>query len=347
MPATDPWAQYETKAIPSDPAAPEIPPDVRQYLQHEGFLESAWNSLKSAPAFVANYLSGKDRKLAKQQHEYMEYLEKNGTPQQKRDFAKQMIVQDIPFASTLYKAYKGNYAGAAGDVAGLAPYALLDEGVRSGVGKVAKAVGPELPGAKIVSRIKGRLSPPTEEEAPPQPPYKAKPGVQKNLRYGGPAEAEYSKPGSATAPKVKPSERAARQNAPTEEEAPKAPPGFKKNPNIQKTLRYGGPKQEEYSKPTGIGKSGSSSSSESAKTDYLQHLKDRGPLPPAAQAEHLARWMKSQGWTKETVASMGAADWKLAAHAAGLAEPTPEVIQAARGQLSWRPSPRGTLRGPQ
>src|SRR5208282_6037931 len=100
MPATDPWAQYESKAAGADPWAqyetktpqpktPEMPADVRQGLQHEGFLESAWNSLKSAPAFVANYLSGKDKKLAKQQKEYMEYLDKNGTPQQKKDFAKQ------------------------------------------------------------------------------------------------------------------------------------------------------------------------------------------------------------------------------------------------------------------
>jgi hypothetical protein len=85
----------------------------------------------------------------------------------------------------------------------------------------------------------------------------------------------------------------------------------------------------------------------SAATRTIQHLKDRGPLPPTQQAEQLARFMKSKGWTQDHLKGMTEGDWKLTAAAAGLPEPTPEVIQAARGQLSWRPSPRGTLRGPQ
>ena len=68
----------------------------------------------------------------------------------------------------------------------------------------------------------------------------------------------------------------------------------------------------------------------------LQHLRDRGPLTPVAQAEHLAKWMKSQGISAQEANSMSQGEWKIAAGSAGVPEPSHEIIQAARGQLSWR-----------
>ena len=68
----------------------------------------------------------------------------------------------------------------------------------------------------------------------------------------------------------------------------------------------------------------------------LQHLRDRGPLTPVAQAEHLSKWMKSQGISSEEANRMSQGEWRIAAGSAGVPEPSHEIIQAARGQLTWR-----------
>ena len=99
----------------------EIPADdhnVRQHLKDEGFLESAWKVIKSPVALLQSLASGDYAKEGTADYARMQELQKSGTPEQKRAFAKEIILKNIPGASTVYKATHGNLPGAAGDVLG-------------------------------------------------------------------------------------------------------------------------------------------------------------------------------------------------------------------------------------
>ncbi len=121
------------------PAADRHEPDraVRDHLQNEGFLDSVWNVVKSPVAIVQSLINGDYAKEGSDQYKRAQELQANGTPEQRREFAKEIILKNIPGASTIYKATHGNVAGAAGDVAGMAALG----GIAKGAEKTADAAG--------------------------------------------------------------------------------------------------------------------------------------------------------------------------------------------------------------
>ncbi len=105
-------------------------------LKSEGFLESAWNAIKSPIGAAKEMLTPRSR--AEKEAQVQKALNwadrfvaahQNGTDAEKKAVNDEALVS-LPFGSTVYKAKEGNYAGAAGDVAGLAA-----------LGGVAKAAG--------------------------------------------------------------------------------------------------------------------------------------------------------------------------------------------------------------
>lgn len=92
---------------------------VRDALKSEGFLDSAWHALTSPFTFMKSALTGDYHQQTADQIKKFQELEKSGSPEQKREFAKEALLQNIPFASTVYKALNGNLPGAAGDVTGM------------------------------------------------------------------------------------------------------------------------------------------------------------------------------------------------------------------------------------
>ncbi len=114
---------------------------VRDALKSEGFLDSAWAAIKSPITFVHSLYSGDYGSETQSQIKRAQELEKSGTPEQRREFAKEVLLKNIPFASTIYKAVNGNLEGAVGDVAGLAVLG----GATKAAGKAIPAVA-EIPG---------------------------------------------------------------------------------------------------------------------------------------------------------------------------------------------------------
>lgn len=104
-------------------------------LKDEGFLDSAWQALTGIPKAIAGTvqqaghnivhgLSSPPGTLGKEQDEKhqqnMRAIEEM-TPDQRKEW----LLRSIPLASTVYKAANGNVGGAAGDIVGSLPYALL------------------------------------------------------------------------------------------------------------------------------------------------------------------------------------------------------------------------------
>jgi hypothetical protein len=106
------------------------PATTRDQLKSEGFLDSAWNALKSFPALVHSMATGDYQKAAQADRDTASQLQASGTPEQKREFAKDYLLRNIPFASSVYKAAQGNLGGAAGDIVGSLPYAAMPEAGR-------------------------------------------------------------------------------------------------------------------------------------------------------------------------------------------------------------------------
>jgi hypothetical protein len=106
------------------------PATTRDQLKDEGFLDSAWNALKSFPALVHSMATGDYQKAAQADRDRAHQLETSGTPEERRAFAKDYLLRNMPFASTVYKAAQGNVGGATGDIVGSLPYAFLPEAGR-------------------------------------------------------------------------------------------------------------------------------------------------------------------------------------------------------------------------
>lgn len=92
-------------------------------LKHQGFLESAWNTIKSPLSALMDMVTPHSladrRKFAIETANRVAEVTMHGTPEQKKALHDEMLTA-LPFGSTIYKAKEGNYAGAAGDVAGMA-----------------------------------------------------------------------------------------------------------------------------------------------------------------------------------------------------------------------------------
>jgi hypothetical protein len=91
---------------------------IRDHLKDEGFLDSVWNVVKSPVSILYSLVSGEDAKSGSEDRKRADELQRSGTPEQRREFAKEIILKNIPGASTIYKATHGNVSGAAGDVTG-------------------------------------------------------------------------------------------------------------------------------------------------------------------------------------------------------------------------------------
>lgn len=120
------------------------PKTTREQLMSEGFLDSAWKALKAIPSTLIGMANGDAARAHQADSKAVEQLDKNGTPDQKREWAKDYLLRNIPLASTIYKAANGNVGGAAGDVVGNIPAALLMGGGRdpnSPAARVADVTG--------------------------------------------------------------------------------------------------------------------------------------------------------------------------------------------------------------
>src|SRR5215831_15280162 len=106
---------------------PPKPLTITDALKNESFLDSAWNAVKSIVAAPKSILTGEYQQLAHQQLQQQAQLAKSGTPEQKRAWARDVFLQNIPFASTVYKALYGNLPGAAGDITGFAALGTIPE----------------------------------------------------------------------------------------------------------------------------------------------------------------------------------------------------------------------------
>lgn len=115
---SEPAPAGELRIIKSQPLSQDH--GIRDALKNEGFLDSAWQAIKSPFTAVKSLFNGDFSDAGIQQMKRAHELEKSGTPEQRREFAKEVLLQNIPFASTVYKAFQGNLPGAAGDVAGFA-----------------------------------------------------------------------------------------------------------------------------------------------------------------------------------------------------------------------------------
>ena len=124
------------------PPTPAGSSPLREQLKGEGFWDSAWQSLKSPFSFVQSLLGGDVKTENIAENKQFQQLQKNGTPEQRREFAKDYLLKHIPFASTGYKAVQGNLAGAAGDIAGMLPYAAMGKAP-----EIARTVGDSAFGA--------------------------------------------------------------------------------------------------------------------------------------------------------------------------------------------------------
>lgn len=128
-----------------------------QAARSPGFLESAGNVLKGAAVGVYNDLrphSRAEKQAAANQAVDLGVKSIQGTPEEK-SFARDQLISGLPLGGTYLKAREGNYAGAAGDVAGLAALGL---GAKIGADTAAGVSGAGLKGAvqgatKAVSEI--------------------------------------------------------------------------------------------------------------------------------------------------------------------------------------------------
>src|ERR1035437_1807570 len=112
----------------------------RETLGNQGFLDSAWQMIKSPFSVVSSVLSGQEAESHNADIQRVKELQQNGTDDQKREFAKDYLLRAIPGASTIYKAAQGNIPGALGDIAGVVTLGAIAKGATSDtVGDVAAA----------------------------------------------------------------------------------------------------------------------------------------------------------------------------------------------------------------
>src|SRR5215831_732727 len=129
-PAPAPKAKPEEETVTFDksvPLPPTTPTGITDALKNESFLDSAWNAVKSIVTAPKSILTGEYQQLTHQQLQQQAQLAKSGTPEQKRAWARDVFLQNIPFASTVYKALYGNLPGAAGDITGFAALGTIPE----------------------------------------------------------------------------------------------------------------------------------------------------------------------------------------------------------------------------
>jgi hypothetical protein len=196
---------------------------VRDQLKGQGFLSSAIDSLMSAPHLIKDFLTGEDDKKEGKLLTEWEEVQRIGTKEQKREKAKEILLQTVPFASTVYKATHGNISGAAGDVVGLAPYFALPAMGRGGEAKSSGAEVPEPP--PEIQKVPGVREPPGKSAGPIRPPLAAKPAAPPEpgpVGAGGPVG-----PSEPPVPKPAPPPEPAKAAAPEKPPAPPEPPPAK------------------------------------------------------------------------------------------------------------------------
>lgn len=92
----------------------------------KGFFESAWDVVKSVPAAAVEMLTPHSRAEKEAQiQKALQFADRFVSAHQGGDEAAKKAANDelmlaLPGGSTIYKAKEGNYAGAAGDIAGMA-----------------------------------------------------------------------------------------------------------------------------------------------------------------------------------------------------------------------------------
>src|SRR5215831_9387570 len=141
-PTPAPKAKPEEETVTFDksvPLPPTTPTGITDALKNESFLDSAWNAVKSIVTAPKSILTGEYQQLTHQQLQQQAQLAKSGTPEQKRAWARDVLLQNIPFASTVYKALYGNLPGAAGDIAGFAALGAIPTVVEKGPAAVKGA----------------------------------------------------------------------------------------------------------------------------------------------------------------------------------------------------------------
>lgn len=189
---TDPgeWLKTQQSKAPTDPGewlksnpSPSASPTLQDHLKNEGFLDSAWAALKGTVGGIKDMFTGEySHQTGEMIRKYHE-LEKNGTPEERRQFAKEGLLQSIPFASTAYKMLNGNIGGGAGDLLGMAALPIAAEALpaAAGAAKTAARVvtDPEVirKGVKILPKggavldfadaLKNAANPPVPEVPPP------------------------------------------------------------------------------------------------------------------------------------------------------------------------------------
>jgi hypothetical protein len=141
--------------------APTPPASITDALKHEDFLHSAWNALISPFTATKSILTGEYGQATHQQLQQAAQLQKSGTPEEKRAFARDVLLQNIPFASTIYKAFQGNLPGAAGDVAGFAAIPVAAKVLPAAGGAIKTGVGAAVDAARspVTSDVLGVVSP--------------------------------------------------------------------------------------------------------------------------------------------------------------------------------------------
>lgn len=134
-------------------------PTLMDHLKDEGFLDSAWGALKGTIGTIKDMFTGEYNHRANEMIRRYHELEKSGTPEERRQFAKEGLLQSIPFASTAYKLSQGNVTGAAGDLAGMAALPIAVEGIPrvAGAARTAARVvtNPEVVKAGVTVLPKG------------------------------------------------------------------------------------------------------------------------------------------------------------------------------------------------
>ena len=139
----DAASSFDPDAFMAKKNAPNPDREVRDHLKDEGFLDSVWNVVKSPVSIAGSLFNGDFGRETLAQRQRMEELQKSGTPEQKRQFAKEIILKNVPGASTAYKVEQGNIPGALGDVTGMAALGLAPKIVEAAgdipVGRIAKA----------------------------------------------------------------------------------------------------------------------------------------------------------------------------------------------------------------
>ncbi|PWT72892.1 MAG: hypothetical protein C5B60_08910 [Chloroflexi bacterium] len=151
-PAPAPEAATIVKSLPLDVTPPQQQ-SVADLLKNESFLDSVANVIKSPFLTTWHFLSGQFSQEQAQQIRQWQQVMQTGTKEQKDQLARDVVLGNVPLASTAYKATQGNIPGALGDLAGAVTLAALPdvmaktpEIVKGTVGKTVDIVGGTSPG---------------------------------------------------------------------------------------------------------------------------------------------------------------------------------------------------------